>query len=114
MAEKTQIIDELGADELLLPRMISDALVANDRAKYFFAVVQNAKAHADSPAQEVSDLRSERISSGVSEESLDKVTGTAVRLQDGRYQVSQAGRIFDAVISSIEEMMRPLQLADPA
>jgi hypothetical protein len=33
LAEKTQIINEIGADEPLPPKMISDVLVANDRVK---------------------------------------------------------------------------------
>jgi hypothetical protein len=32
--------------------------MANDRVKYLFALLQNAKTHADNPAVEVSSLRS--------------------------------------------------------
>ena len=33
MSSKTKMISELGASELLLPRLINDALASNDRAK---------------------------------------------------------------------------------
>jgi uncharacterized protein Yka (UPF0111/DUF47 family) len=112
LTDKTEIIDAIGAHELLLPRMISDALIANDRAKYFLALLQNARAHADSPDLEVSDLRSERLSSGVSDESLDQVTRSTYRIQDGNYHIPEVERIFDGAVSCIEEMMKPLQLAD--
>ena len=113
MATKSQMINLLGADELLLPRMISDALVANDRVKYLFSLVQAAKAHADSPDAEPSDLRSERLASGVNDEGLDRVTRSAVLAEDGRYQIPQLGRIVQSAASCIEEMIRPLELADP-
>jgi hypothetical protein len=35
LAEKAQIIQKLGIRELLLPMLISDALYANDRVKYY-------------------------------------------------------------------------------
>lgn len=95
LTEKTQIINEFGADELLLPKMISEALVANDRVKYLFALIQNAKAQADNPSLEVSDLRSERSSAGVSDESPDRVPVSSSRLQDGSYLVPQVGGIFE-------------------
>ncbi|HEY7109916.1 MAG TPA: hypothetical protein VH415_10830, partial [Nitrososphaeraceae archaeon] len=58
LAEKTQIIRELGMKELLLPKLISDALEANDRVKYFFTLLQAAKYHVDNPQTELSNLRS--------------------------------------------------------
>ena len=111
MAEKTRIINEIGADELLLPKLISDALVANDRVKYLFALLQSAKAHADDPTAAVSDLRGERLSSGFYDESFDQVVGSTQRLDDGRYRVPQVGRIFGSTVVCIEEMMRPLKVA---
>jgi uncharacterized protein Yka (UPF0111/DUF47 family) len=114
LAEKTEIIKELGVDQLLLPRLISEALVANDRAKYYFALVQMAKAHADNPSSGVSNLQSERLASGVSDAAFDRVVGSAVRLDDGRFQVPLAGRILGEILSCIDEMMRPLKAADTA
>jgi len=111
LAEKTEIISELGVNELLLPRLISDALAANDRVKYLFALVQTAQAHADSPSTEVSNLKNERVSSGVTDESFDYVANTALRLENGSYRLPEAGRIFDSAVSCMEEMMRPLQSA---
>ncbi len=109
MVKKTRIVKELGDVQLLLPNMISEALVANDRAKYFIALVQMAKDHADSPDSVINTLQRERLSSGVSDQIFDGVVKATVRLSDGRYQIPEASRILDETISCIEVMMKPLQ-----
>jgi hypothetical protein len=47
MAYKSQIVTDLGVYELLIPRLINDALLANDRVKYFLSLLQVAKEHAE-------------------------------------------------------------------
>jgi hypothetical protein len=47
MAYKSQIVTDLGVYELLIPRLINEALLANDRVKYFFSLLQMAKEHAE-------------------------------------------------------------------
>lgn len=56
MAEKREILHELGEDELLLPTLLNSALKANDRIKYYFTLLQAAKNHADNPDQSHSNL----------------------------------------------------------
>jgi hypothetical protein len=73
LREKTEIVGELGMKELLLPRLISDALDANDRVKYFFSLLQTAKLHADNSQIELSNLSNEREDCGISEISFDRV-----------------------------------------
>jgi hypothetical protein len=47
MSFKSQIVTDLGVYELLIPRLINEALLANDRVKYFFSLLQMAKEHAE-------------------------------------------------------------------
>ena len=63
---KDRIIETLGERELLLPDLMSRALSANDRVKYLLTLLQGARAAADGDA-DASDLREERLASGVSE-----------------------------------------------
>ena len=53
MAEKREILQELGEENLLLPASINAALKANDRIKYFFTLLQAARNHADNPARAI-------------------------------------------------------------
>jgi hypothetical protein len=46
MAYKSQIVTDLGVYELLISRLINDALLANDRVKYFLSLLL-AKEHAE-------------------------------------------------------------------
>ena len=62
MALKSRIISELGDTELLLPDRIARSLIANDQVKYYFALLQMARANAErptvpAPISRPSDLR---------------------------------------------------------
>ena len=46
---KSQIIEKLGQAEILLPSLIAEGLVANDRVKVRFSVLQAAARHARDP-----------------------------------------------------------------
>ena len=73
MIYKSKIINELGINELLLPSLIDDALIANDRIKYFFTLIQIAKHRANDPTKEFSNLSHERQASGVDDRIFDTV-----------------------------------------
>lgn len=108
LSEKAQIIRELGMQELLLPKLISDALEANDRVKYFFSLLQAAKYHADHSQKEFSNLRSEREECGISEISFDNVVESSTVLQNS-YHVPNVNRIVANVVENINQMILPLQ-----
>ena len=44
MVEKYEILEELGEEKLLLPALVNAALMANDRIKYYFTLIQAARA----------------------------------------------------------------------
>ncbi|MBI4640310.1 MAG: DUF47 family protein [Candidatus Tectomicrobia bacterium] len=106
---KVQIIHELGINELLLPKLINDALSANDRTKYFFTLLQMAKNHADHPYEDSSDLKRERQISGIKDTIFDHVVKESRSGEDHTYSIPEARRIFDEIIKSITEMMLPLK-----
>ena len=108
MAEKREILHELGEDELLLPTLLNSALKANDRIKYYFTLLQAAKNHADNPDQSHSNLRAERESVGISDPDLDIVVGGSTRAGEKEYTIPLAGLIFHEMSIAIEEMVSPL------
>ena len=111
LTEKAQIIRELGIKELLLPKLISDALGANDRVKYFFSLLQAAKYHADTSQIEFSNLRKEREESGISEISFDRVVEYSAIKADlqNSYYIPNANPIITNIVENINQMILPLE-----
>ncbi|HUW50074.1 MAG TPA: hypothetical protein VMV75_03580 [Sulfuricella sp.] len=60
MTEKLHIIEDLGESRLALPSLTRQALSANDRAKYYFTLLQSAQYHADQPESPIPRLAMER------------------------------------------------------
>jgi uncharacterized protein Yka (UPF0111/DUF47 family) len=108
MAEKRDILRELGEEELLLPTLVNAALRANDRIKYLFTLLQAAKNHADNPDQSHSNLRAERESVGITDPDLDTVVGGATKAGGKGYTIPLAELIFREISTAIEEMISPL------
>jgi uncharacterized protein Yka (UPF0111/DUF47 family) len=109
MSSKTKMISELGASELLLPRLINDALASNDRAKYFFTLVQMAKGHADQPEVEITNLKRERQASGVEDVKYDAVVEKSTKDADGKYHIPEVKDIFDEIVKGIKGMIAPFE-----
>ena len=110
MKEKAKIIGELGMKELLLPSLISDALQANDKVKYFFSLLQAAKHHAENPQIELSNLRNEREEYGISDSSFDTaVDCSTMKLNVNSYYIPNVNRIVTNIFENINQMIMPLQ-----
>ncbi len=110
MSEKTQIVRELGQEELLLPKLIMSALYANDKTKYYFSLMQVARERVDNPDQEFSNLKIERQASGIDDSNLDAVVEMSNKKDSNYYHIPHAERIFEEIIKGIQEMMLPLDL----
>jgi uncharacterized protein Yka (UPF0111/DUF47 family) len=109
MTSKTRMISELGESELLLPRLVNDALAANDRVKYYFTLLQMAKGHADNPEMDHSNLKKERQASGVEYNKFDGAVESSHKEKDGNYYIPEARRIYDLIVQDITDMMSPLE-----
>ncbi|MHC4959250.1 MAG: DUF47 domain-containing protein [Planctomycetota bacterium] len=73
MATKQRIIGVLGEEALLLPLRLNAALAANDRAKYYFTLLQTAAAQATAPRATRATLTRERVAAGIADAALDAV-----------------------------------------
>ncbi len=107
---KDRIIAALGESELLLPELISRALAANDRVKYLLTLLQSARAGADGD-RDASDLREERLASGVSDVGLDRVVHTSALGEDGSYSIPGAAELVQTAFGEVETMLVPLETA---
>jgi hypothetical protein len=114
MAEKREILYELGEEELLLPALVNAALRANDQIKYYFTLLQAAQNHADNPGQSHSNLRAERESVGITDPDFDTVVGGATRAGQTGYAIPLAATVFNEISNAVEAMIAPLASQDPA
>ena len=109
--EKAHIIDALGEGPLLLPVLLNAALAANDRAKYFFSLLQAAQARADRPEAAFSTLRAERLATGVEEESLDDIVAASSRGEGNLYRLPRVQAVCTALYQDLQRMLEPIQAA---
>jgi uncharacterized protein Yka (UPF0111/DUF47 family) len=109
MATKTRMLDELGQQALLLPALLNDALDENDRTKYYFTLLQAARQHAEQPEAGFTDLRRERMESGVKEEGFDTVVAASRRTDVSSYAIPLADQIHRGILAGIERMLVPLR-----
>jgi hypothetical protein len=109
LTDKTQIIQELGNEELLLPKLVNEALAANDRIKYFLSLLQMAKSHADNPGHDFSSMKLERQASGVMDLGFDSVVEGSSRTDD-HYTIPNAKRIIEGIKDDICKMVAPLSV----
>ena len=105
------MIEALGVDHLLLPSLVNRALAANDRVKYLLTLLQTARAAADG-ATEITNLREERLASGVDDAELDRVVGRQHPRAHGFYRVPGAERLGRQAIAEARTMLAPLTAAD--
>jgi pyruvate,orthophosphate dikinase len=107
---KDRIIEALGDGRLLLPRLVADALAANDRVKYLLTLLQDARAAADG-AGVAGSLREERVASGIDDARLDRVVPGSSRERDGLYRIPGARRLSDRAVAEVATMLAPLERA---
>src|SRR6185437_12352063 len=112
MIYKSKIINELGINELLLPSLIDDALIANDRIKYFFTLIQIAKHRANDPTKEFSNLSHERQASGVDDRIFDTVIDQSIKIDDKHYQIANFELIVEQIFFCIDKMIVPLKIIE--
>ncbi|MDD1718978.1 MAG: hypothetical protein LUQ25_02860 [Methanoregulaceae archaeon] len=109
MADKGDIIRELGEDELLLPTLVNAALSANDRIKYYFTLLQIAREQADHPTRDYPNLRIEREAAGEEHAELDSVVSGTEARGEGLYRIPHSQAVFSAMLSCIDAMIVPFQ-----
>lgn len=112
MTSKSGIVEELGAGELLLPSLVNEALSANDRIKYYFALLQTAAGHASNPDGKYPNLRIERETAGITDLRLDQVVSGARVSGDGSYSIPLCQEIVVRMGTDLDAMIRPLSFQD--
>lgn len=114
MSQKQRMLGTLGEARLTVPALINRGLAANDRAKYYFSLLQFAAANASRPAAERPDLARERVAAGEADAALDAVVGATRPLEGDRYAIPGAPDLFARLRTALQEMLEPLAAAGEA
>lgn len=107
MAGKQVILKELGEEGLLLPELVNNALIANDRIKYYFTLLQTAVDRAGHPGQEYPSLRTERETAGIEVQEFDTVVSESHTTDNGNYLIPMLSEIISAIAVCMDEMAAP-------
>ena len=114
MPAKVAIIEQIGERGLLLPELIARALAANDRVKYYLALLEAAQARAQAPQQPASNLRVQREATGLADSSLDHVVEASVDRGNHTTYIPGACVIIDRLFEEQRRMLSALEAAAPA
>ncbi|MBD3163302.1 MAG: hypothetical protein GF346_12555 [Candidatus Eisenbacteria bacterium] len=104
MTKKHEILDLLGEGSLLVERRLNEGLLANDRAKYYLALIGLAHDQALSPRIEPNNLSLERMLSGIDDTWLDAVIPAARRVDDA-IQIPRVGELVQRLFDETESMI---------
>ena len=105
MTSKQAIVTELGGDDILAPDRIAKSLVANDQVKYYFALLQAARDHADHPNVAHADLKAERLACRLGDEWLDDVVPATRKDRAGCYRIPHGPEILRRIRERIGGML---------
>jgi len=110
--QKLQIVEQLGETALVLPELIARGLAANDRVKYYMALLQACRDHAAGTA--APDLSLDRRAVGEEDTSLDTIARHSHVDGDARLNVPGAVCVHTRLLEGIGAMLAPVVAAGGA
>jgi uncharacterized protein Yka (UPF0111/DUF47 family) len=111
MTVKTPIVDFLGGTALVLPALLDDAIISNERAKYVLSLLQMAASNADNPQETaVPSLQPERETCGVVDATFDHSVAESISDGRGFYHIPGARRLVEVLDDAMRAMLAPLAL----
>ena len=111
MSSKIAIIERIGEDGLLLPVVITRALAAHERVKYYLTLLQAVHAYATARREPAPNLRAQREASGVSDTSFDHIVEDSSTIGGHVLHVPHAASILERLFDELRLMLQPLAIA---
>lgn len=108
---KSKIIAQLGQSDILLPSLIADGLLANNRVKARLSVLQAAEHRARRPDAKPFDLTREAHAAGIDTVSMEALVNRA-GLAGGRITAPGLGDLGRAVWDDLATMIRAVEAGD--
>jgi uncharacterized protein Yka (UPF0111/DUF47 family) len=111
---KSQIIEQLGQADILLPSLVAEGLAANDRIKVRMSALQAAAHHAQQPDFPATDLQIECRAAGVAPGALASLIGGAHLAGDGRMAAPNLARLIKEIDEDATTMIRAVSAGKPS
>ncbi len=111
---KSEIVEQLGQSDLLLPSRIAEGLAANDSVKVRLSVLQAAGCRARDPSGVKFDLTNECRAVGIDPMAMETLVNRATSSADGRLTAPGLGSLGTAVWQDVAMMAGAVKAADPA
>ncbi|MBN1422130.1 MAG: hypothetical protein JXP34_25375 [Planctomycetes bacterium] len=108
MTRKQKILEELNAGGILLETRVNEGLAANDRAKYYLALIGLAFEQGVAPKADPEDLKRERETAGIEDAWLDE-TIPASRREDRRVVFPRSQEILDRAMGEARGMLASIE-----
>ena len=111
---KSQIIEQLGQADILLPSLVAEGLEANDRIKVRMSALQAAVHHAREPDRAATDLHVECRAAGIAPAALATLIGGAHLAGDGRVAAPNLARLLKEIHDDATTMIRAVSAGKAA
>ena len=111
---KSQIIEQLGQADILLPSLVMEGLAANDRIKVRMSALQAAAHHARQPDRPAADLHVECRAAGIAPAALATLIGGAHLAGDGRIAAPNLARLMKEIHDDVTTMIRAVSAGKPS
>jgi len=109
---KSEILEQLGQTDILLPSRITEGLAANDRVKARLSVLQAAARHARNPDSIRFDLTDECRAVGIDPVPLEMLVNRASLLAGERIAAPGLGRLEAAIWDDVAAMTEAVAAGD--
>lgn len=110
---KSEIIEQLGQVDLLLPSLIAEGLAANDRVKVRLSVLQAAVQRARAPTAAPFDMAGECRAAGIDHVELETLVNRATLSPGERISAPGLGKLGAAICDDVASMIRAVNAAEP-
>ncbi len=110
---KSEIVEQLGQADLLLPARIAEGLAANDRVKVRLSILQAAAHSAQAPNGARFDLAEECRAAGIDALAMERLVGSARLSADGTLSASGLANLRAAISEDVAAMAKAVRVADP-
>ncbi|MDQ0396244.1 hypothetical protein [Labrys monachus] len=111
---KSQIIEQLGQGDILLPSLIAEGLRANDRVKARLSVLQAVAGRLRAPDGTPFDLTQDCRSAGLDAVAMETLASHARVVAGDRMMAPGLSGLLDAVWDDMAAMIRPVAADDAA
>jgi uncharacterized protein Yka (UPF0111/DUF47 family) len=110
---KTQIIEQLGQADILLPALVAEGLAANDRIKVRMSALQAAAHHAQEPDRPASDLGVESQTAGIAPAAIATLIGGAHMIGRDRLAAPNLAKLMKEIQDDATTMIRAVEAGVP-